>query len=220
MGKYFTRRAIGLHLLTLVVVPGCLLAGWWQYHVAMSGNSLSWLYTVEWPFFAIYGLFMWWALVHDQRTPFDRLWAAKQRAATDAAGRPLHDIPGWARDKTLYRAAVGASAGAPKIPALSSRREQAALGSYSRPVARQEWIGAKTLDGTARERALRERDAVENRPAGGIGEHAAGPVIDAPLIDVKVVLDEELDEYNRYLADLAWRDPPKRWGSRRSLPGQ
>ncbi len=219
MGKYFTRRAIGLHLLTLVVVPGCLLAGWWQYHVAMSGNDLSWLYTVEWPFFALYGLFMWWALVHDQRTPFDRLWAAKQRAAADGSGRPLHDIPGRARDKALYREVVGASARAPKSPALSSRKEQAALGPFDEKAARQEPIVGKTVDGIVRI-DTRERGAARGRRPAGVAEHAAGPVIDALLVDVKVVVDDELDEYNRYLADLSWRDPPKRWGSRRSSSGQ
>lgn len=64
---WFSRRAILLHLTALVVVPGCLALGWWQLHRALSGNDLSWAYTVEWPFFACYGVYMWWKLVHEQQ---------------------------------------------------------------------------------------------------------------------------------------------------------
>ena len=63
---WFSRRAILLHLTALIVVPGCLALGWWQLHRALSGNDLSWAYTVEWPFFACYGVYMWWKLVHEQ----------------------------------------------------------------------------------------------------------------------------------------------------------
>ena len=63
---WFSRRAVLLHLTALVVVPGCLALGWWQLHRALSGNTLSWAYSVEWPFFAAYGVYMWWKLVHEQ----------------------------------------------------------------------------------------------------------------------------------------------------------
>lgn len=39
--------------------------GWWQFSRAMSGNGLSWVYTFEWPLFAVYAVYMWWRLVHD-----------------------------------------------------------------------------------------------------------------------------------------------------------
>jgi len=55
-----------LHLTALIVVPGCLALGWWQLHRALSGNALSWAYTVEWPFFACYGVYMWWKILHEQ----------------------------------------------------------------------------------------------------------------------------------------------------------
>ncbi len=63
---WFSRRAVLLHLTALVVVPGCLALGWWQLHRALSGNTLSWAYTIEWPLFAAYGVYMWWRLVHQQ----------------------------------------------------------------------------------------------------------------------------------------------------------
>ena len=36
---------------------------------ALSGNTLSWAYVFEWPFFAGYGTYVWWKLVHDQMEP-------------------------------------------------------------------------------------------------------------------------------------------------------
>jgi len=65
-GRWFTKRALLLHFLLVTVVPGCLLAGWWQVTRALGGNLLSYFYSVEWPIFAILGVVAWWQLVHDQ----------------------------------------------------------------------------------------------------------------------------------------------------------
>ena len=54
-----------LHLAAVVFwVPGCLVAGWWQVTRALDGNGLSYLYSVEWPVFALVGIWMWWSLIH------------------------------------------------------------------------------------------------------------------------------------------------------------
>jgi hypothetical protein len=204
MRKYFTWRCIALHVTALVLVPAFLLAGWWQYHVALGGNDLGWVYTVEWPFFAGYAVYMWWALIHDQRTPFDRLWAAKQRAAADASGRPLHQIPGWAMDKTLSRAVVEASMEAARdrelaagTPAVGPRIGMLAPG--------------QDLPAAASPAAASPDAASPAAASPAASPAAASRVIDARVVDVKVVVDEELDAYNRYLTDLSWRDPPKHW---------
>ncbi len=64
---WLNRRAIRLHITLVIVFPACLLLGWWQLNVALSGNSLGWVYTFEWPMFAIYAVYMWWRLLHDDR---------------------------------------------------------------------------------------------------------------------------------------------------------
>lgn len=84
---WFSRRAVLLHLTTLVVVPGCLALGWWQLHRALSGNTLSWAYTVEWPFFAAYGVYMWWRIIHEQPTKLS------QTSSGTVADRSLTDGP-------------------------------------------------------------------------------------------------------------------------------
>jgi hypothetical protein len=54
-----------LHVAVVVVASGCLLAAWWQATRALSGNSLSWVYSVEWPIFAIIAVAGWWQLLHE-----------------------------------------------------------------------------------------------------------------------------------------------------------
>ena len=227
---------MGLHALTLVLVPAFLLAGWWQYHVALGGNDLSWVYTVEWPFFALYALYVWWRLIHDESTPFDRLWAAKQRIAADAEGTPLNQIPGWATDKEISRAVISASLEANRPPPLLGTRRSAlkahprarisAAGERSEPGAppaslpaplpRPSFpLGAPTVREAEEQVVSAEHTEAPKRgidPPGG----SEGAVIDAEVLEVKVFVDEELDAYNRYLAELSWRDPPKQWVSGRT----
>jgi hypothetical protein len=63
--KWFTKRALLWHLLLSIIVPGCLIAAWWQVHRAMQGNTLSYGYSVEWPIFAIVAIIGWWQLIHE-----------------------------------------------------------------------------------------------------------------------------------------------------------
>ena len=63
--RWFSRRAMLLHLYVLIVAPGCALAGWWQATRALGGNELSWVYSVEWPIFALLAIGGWWQLVHE-----------------------------------------------------------------------------------------------------------------------------------------------------------
>jgi hypothetical protein len=65
-----------LHLAVLFWVPACLLAGWWQVNRAFDGNGLSYLYSVEWPIFALLGLWGWWVFIH---TDPDEAGASGQR---------------------------------------------------------------------------------------------------------------------------------------------
>jgi hypothetical protein len=62
----------------LVWIPSCLLAGWWQVTRALGGNDLSYLYSVEWPIFAITGIGVWWVLIH---TDPETVGARAQRRA-------------------------------------------------------------------------------------------------------------------------------------------
>jgi DNA-binding transcriptional regulator of glucitol operon len=73
-----------LHLAVVVWVPGCLIAGWWQVTRAFDGNGLSYLYSVEWPVFALVGIWVWWSLIH---TDPDTVGARAQRRIAAARAR-------------------------------------------------------------------------------------------------------------------------------------
>jgi DNA-binding transcriptional regulator of glucitol operon len=62
---WLSRRALRLHLVILIVVPGFMALCIWQITRALDGNSLSWAYVFEWPLFAAYAIYMWWRLVHE-----------------------------------------------------------------------------------------------------------------------------------------------------------
>lgn len=218
MGKYFTRRCIALHVTALILIPAFLLAAWWQYGAALGGNDLSWAYVFEWPIFAIYAAYVWWKLIHDQHTPFDRLWAAKARVVADATGTPVNQIAGWALDKDLSRSVIDTSIAAAKELEMMPGSRTAALGSpgwrpanaLARTSVASAASGAAPGAADMSELSTFPGEVIE-QPADDSGDDL---VIDVPSTVVRVVRDEELDAYNRYLADLSWRDPPKRWGAR------
>jgi hypothetical protein len=63
--RWLSKKALLLHLAVIIWFPGCLVAGWWQVTVALSGNDIGYLYSVEWPIFAVLGVFGWWQLIHE-----------------------------------------------------------------------------------------------------------------------------------------------------------
>lgn len=83
LSRWLTARAVGLHFLVVAVVGGCLIAGRWQLHQALKGNTLSWAYTVEWPIFAVIAVVGWWYLIHEE--PAERAARAEKAAREKAA---------------------------------------------------------------------------------------------------------------------------------------
>ena len=64
--RWFSSGAVKLHVLAIVSVAGMLYLFAWQLGRALAGNTLSWAYTIEWPMFAGYAVYMWWRLLHEQ----------------------------------------------------------------------------------------------------------------------------------------------------------
>jgi hypothetical protein len=70
------------------------VAAWWQVTIAMSGNSLGWVYAVEWPVFAVLGVVGWWQLIHDDpETVRARRAPRRQRAAGTEAAKVMDVDP-------------------------------------------------------------------------------------------------------------------------------
>ena len=84
--RWLSKRALGFHALVVLWVPGCLVAGWWQVNVALSGDHLAYLYSVEWPVFAVFGGVVWWHLLHDDPDSVGLRGLRRARAKAEAAG--------------------------------------------------------------------------------------------------------------------------------------
>ena len=65
--KYISRRALGLHFALILWIALCLTAAWWQVGRAINGSSLSYLYAIEWPAFAVLGVLGWFALLNVEK---------------------------------------------------------------------------------------------------------------------------------------------------------
>ncbi len=84
---WLSGRALRLHLVLLIVVPGFMALCVWQTSRALGGNSLSWAYVFEWPLFAAYAVYMWWRLVHESTAE------VPPAATTDGSGRRGANTP-------------------------------------------------------------------------------------------------------------------------------
>jgi DNA-binding transcriptional regulator of glucitol operon len=94
--KYFSRRAIGLHLALVFWVALCASAAFWQVGRALEGNSLSYLYMIEWPVFGVFGILGWWAMLNMEKVTEDqevarRDYEDKMRAEAQLARQIDHD---------------------------------------------------------------------------------------------------------------------------------
>jgi DNA-binding transcriptional regulator of glucitol operon len=92
---WLSPRALRLHAVILIVVPGFMALCLWQLSRALGGNTLSWAYVFEWPLFAGYAIYMWWRLVHEapEGTPppasaGNAAGGPDDSAAPDPAGTP------------------------------------------------------------------------------------------------------------------------------------
>ena len=88
--RWFSAGAVKLHILAFVSVAGMLYLFTWQLGRALAGNTLSWAYTIEWPLFAVYAVYMWWRLLHEQ-PEFADSKAARRRAERAARRQAEND---------------------------------------------------------------------------------------------------------------------------------
>jgi hypothetical protein len=190
--QWVTPRSLLLHLAFLVIASGCLVAAWWQVHRAMAGNTLSYLYSVEWPAFAVVAGIGWWQMFHD--TPADiaerRAHHARARAASvEVVARTL---PRSARAITVD----SEESGPPRLAAAPAKP-----------------IGAGAPAG-GQVPAL----AVSAPAASDTGPAPTGaPDAELLALEIEDDPDDELAAYNRYLATLAVRGRAKTWRNPRGL---
>jgi DNA-binding transcriptional regulator of glucitol operon len=90
---WFSRRAIKLHVVILIVVPAFLALCLWQISRALGGNSLSWAYVFEWPLFAAYAIYMWWRFVHEAADDAPPATAGADSGGSNGSAAPPTSAP-------------------------------------------------------------------------------------------------------------------------------
>jgi hypothetical protein len=86
------------YLPLILGVPGCLAAGWFELTRALGGREIAWVYTFEWPLYAVAGSYMWWQIWHRKPsaspagTP--KPSRVTRRGAVGSASVRLEDDPG------------------------------------------------------------------------------------------------------------------------------
>ncbi len=83
MHRWFSHRALLLHLEFFLIVAACAVATAWQARRALGGNDLSWFYTFEWPILAGIAIAAWWHLIHEN--PQEREARKRERVEKDPA---------------------------------------------------------------------------------------------------------------------------------------
>lgn len=62
--RWLSGPALRLHA---ALMTGVALAGgatWLEWTRAREGHAVAWIYTFEWPLFAVLGTYLWWRLLH------------------------------------------------------------------------------------------------------------------------------------------------------------
>jgi hypothetical protein len=185
--QWITPRSLLLHLAFVVIAGGCLLAAWWQVHRAMAGNTLSYLYSVEWPAFAVVAGIGWWQMFHD--TPEDIAKRKEHHARVRAASVAVVA-------RTLPRSALA-------LTVKSTDAGQSALPPGGAPAL---GTGDAPSDATA---------PVPVRLVPGVDDLRAG--LEAALLETEDDPTDDLAVYNRYLALLAVRGQAKTWRNPRGI---
>lgn len=62
-GAWFSGPALRLHAAAVVGVAACVVATRVELSRALDGHQIAWVYLVEWPLFAVMGIYLWWKLL-------------------------------------------------------------------------------------------------------------------------------------------------------------
>lgn len=91
--RWFSGPAMRLHAAMLAGVALAGAATWLEWTRAREGHAIAWVYTFEWPLFALLGLYLWWRLLHPAEQPEQRPGPGPDGAASRA--RPDPELLAW-----------------------------------------------------------------------------------------------------------------------------
>ena len=62
---WFRAPALRLHAVMILGLALSTAAAWLEWSRALSGHhDIAWVYSFEWPLFAVMGVYLWWKLLH------------------------------------------------------------------------------------------------------------------------------------------------------------
>ncbi len=95
---WFSAASLRLHVGLLAGLALCALGCWVEWRRAFQGHQAAWVYSVEWPLFALMGTYIWWRLLHDHLPGRTRRAAPADRQPSMAQPDDAHraDDPGLA----------------------------------------------------------------------------------------------------------------------------
>lgn len=88
--RWLSGPALRLHAALAVGLALSGAATWLEWTRAREGHAVAWVYTFEWPLFALLGTYLWWRLLHAETTQRPRPGGLPE---TDAAADP--DLLAW-----------------------------------------------------------------------------------------------------------------------------
>jgi hypothetical protein len=91
--RWLSGPSLRLHA---AMVTGVALSGgatWLEWTRARDGHAIAWVYTFEWPLFALLGLYLWWRLLHPHARPGPPPGPATD--AGDSRARPDPELLAW-----------------------------------------------------------------------------------------------------------------------------
>jgi DNA-binding transcriptional regulator of glucitol operon len=131
VARFLTPSWLVRHLLMLVLVAACLVAGWWQIGRARGGNTLSFGYALEWPLFAGFVVFVWIKEIRAELRKDDPV-PQSERAVT--VPEELAAQPGYVPFRpTPVQRESGADVGDPELVAYNRYLEWLAANPGRRP---------------------------------------------------------------------------------------
>jgi len=84
---WLSGASLRLHVGLFAGLALCALGCWVEWRRAFQGHQAAWVYSVEWPLFALMGTYVWWRLLHDH------LPGRTKGAAGPPAGRQPREVP-------------------------------------------------------------------------------------------------------------------------------
>jgi hypothetical protein len=106
--RWTSRRALIAHGVLVIWIPGCVAACWWQVTVALGGDALGWIYSVMWPTFGVFGIVLWWHIVHDDPETIGARGLERLRREADEEETPAEDAISRAEAEDAELAAYNA----------------------------------------------------------------------------------------------------------------